>query len=271
MVTVVVLGILAIASGVLFVLSSKARPELKIGKVIVYAVLSILLFLGSAVIATAGDFSPKTLFWLLFGLFLMAGIVHTWLMHKQFTWVQKDLFLSELLLTLLIFSVGTLLLSILYITFSSVTSASFLAGATLAFLIPFFIHKSFLLWQTVPPPYYYKWFFPTEKEVPTLTFQNTIPLQFTFYKEVNHPDSTTFSVVAPTDILLGDLFHSFLEEYNQHNAESPIQSYRPPFSWMFYCETGKWWNPRKIVDPDVTIFDNNIKPNDSVNAVRIHK
>jgi hypothetical protein len=271
MITIIVLVILALACGTLFVLSSKARPELNLGKALGYATIFILFFAMGAVLALVLDLAPSLVFWLMFGLSFITGVLHTWLLHKRFAWVQKELFLAELLFTLLIYSIGSILVCLLFTNFTSVSSVAFLAGATLAFLVPFFVHKSFQLWQVVPPPYYYKWFFPTDKEAPTLTFQNTIPLQFTFYKEVNHTDSTTFSVVAPTNIHLGDLFHSFLEEYNQHNPESPIQSYRPPFSWMFYCETGKWWKPRKVVDPDISIFENNIRSNESVNAVRIHK
>ncbi|WKN41291.1 TssN family type VI secretion system protein [Tunicatimonas pelagia] len=271
MVTVIVLAVLAAITGVLFFLSSRARPELLLGKVLVYAVAFIGTFVLYAVLAIVGKLSPSLLFWLIFGLSLIAGIIHTWLLHRRFAWVQKELFLAELLLTLFMYATGTLLLCLLCTALADYASVSFLAGAATAFLLPFFIHKSFLLWQAVPPPYFYKWFFPTEKEVPTLTFQNTIPLQFTFEKEINHTDSTTFAVVAPNDIQLGDLFHSFLEEYNQHNTDSPIQSYRPPFSWIFYCETHQWWKPLKVVDPNASVAENNLKPNDLVNAVRIRK
>ncbi len=271
MVTIIVLAVLATISGVLFFLSSRARPELQLGKVLIYAVALISTFVLYAILAIASGISPSLLFWLVFGLILIAGIIHTWLLHRKFAWVQKELFLAELLLTLFIYAVGTLLLCLLYTTLAAYSSASFLAGAATAFLLPFFIHKSFLLWLAVPPPYYYKWFFPTEKEVPALSFQNTISLQFTFVKEINHTDSPTFAVVASNDTSLGDLFHSFLDEYNQHNADSPIQSYRPPFSWIFYGETRQWWKPRKVVNPDVSIAENDLKTNDLVNAVRIRK
>ncbi|MGB3589497.1 MAG: TssN family type VI secretion system protein [Tunicatimonas sp.] len=271
MVTVIVLAVLATISGVLFFLSSQARPELQLGKVLTYAAAFISSFALYAVLAIVGKISSSLIFWLVFGLSLVAGILHTWLLHRKFAWVQKELFLAELLLTLFIYSVGTLLLCLLCTTLATYTSVSFLAGAATAFLLPFFIHKSFLLWLAIPPPYYYKWFFPTEKEVPTLSFQNTIPLQFTFVKEINHTDSPTFAVVASNDTQLGDLFHSFLDEYNQHNVDSPIQSYRPPFSWIFYCETHQWWKPSKVVNPDASIAENDLKPNDLVNAVRIRK
>ncbi|MEM6844142.1 MAG: TssN family type VI secretion system protein [Bacteroidota bacterium] len=271
MTTVIVLAILALVSGVLFFLSSRARPELVLGKVLVHALTFIGFFLLCTGLIVIAKLTPALAFWLVLGLSLVAGTIHTWLLHKRFAWVQKELFLTELVLTLFIYAVGSLLMCFLYSILTEVTPVSFLAGAALLFLIPFLVHKSFLLWQTIPPPYYYKWFFPTEKEIPTLSFENTIPLQFTFEKKVDQPDTTTFSVVAPTDIHLGDLFHSFLEEYNLHNADSPIQSYRPPFSWMFYCDTGNWWQPRKIVDPDVSVTENNLQPNDLVNAVRIRK
>ncbi|MEQ9440330.1 MAG: TssN family type VI secretion system protein [Cyclobacteriaceae bacterium] len=271
MITIVILIILAIASVVLLILSSKARPDFQTGKVMVYAAIFILVFIFSAVLLGVMAPSPGLSFWVLFCVFLLAGGVHTWLLYQRFPWAQRDLFLSELLLTLFIYALGTALLCLLYLLLSDVSSVAFLTGATLAFLIPFFLHKSFQLWQTVPPAYYYKWFFPTEKEAPALTFQHTIPLQFTFCKEANNTESTTFSVVAPNDILLGDLFHSFLEEYNSQFPDSPIQSYRPPFSWMFYSETGNWWHSKKVIDPDLSIFENNIKPNESVNAVRIHQ
>ncbi len=271
MTTVIVLAVLALISGALFFLSSRARPNLALGKVLMYASAFIGFFLLCAGLVIFAKLAPALAFWLVLGLSLVAGIIHTWLLHKRFVWVQKELFLTELALTLLIYALGSALLCFLYSTLTEVESVSFLAGAAALFLIPFLSHKSFLLWQTIPPPYYYKWFFPTEKEIPTLKFDSTIPLQFTFEKEIDQPDTSTFSVVAPTDIHLGDLFHSFLEEYNLHNADSPIQSYRPPFSWMFYCDTGKWWQPRKIVDPNVSVTENELRPNDLVNAVRIRK
>ena len=271
MVTIVILAILAIASATLLIISGKARSGFQVQKVMAYAGIFVLVFIfGGALLGIAGA-SPEISFWLLFFIFLIAGSVYTWLLYQWFSWAQSDLFLSELLLTLFTFSTGSAFLCLLYLTFSNVGSVAFLTGATLAFLIPFFLHKSLQLWQAVPPAYYYKWFFPTAKEVPSITFQQTIPLQFSFCKEADNEKSTTFSVVAPTDILLGDLFHSFLEEYNSQYADSPIQSYRAPFSWMFYCETGNLLHPKKVIDPDLTIIENNIKPNELVNAVRIHQ
>lgn len=271
MITIISLSILAIASGALFIVSSQARPDFVAGKAFVYAGLFILIFALTAVLGLVDSLSPGTIFWILMLVFLIAGGVHTWLLHRKFPWAQRDLFLAELLLTLFIFSVGTLLLCLIYQSLTEVPSVAFLAGAALPFLIPFFLQKSLHLWQSVPPAYYYKWFFPTEKEAPALTFQHTIPLQFNFCKEADKDDSTTFSVVAPTNIMFGDLFHSFLEEYNSQFPDSPIQSYRPPYSWMFYCDTGKWWGRKKVIDPDVSILENSIKPNESVNAVRIHR
>jgi len=271
MVTIIVLAALAMVAGILFFLSSRARPELQLSKVLIYSLAFISTFVLYAILAIVLDVSPSVFFWLVFGLSFLAGIVHTGLLHRRFAWVQQELFLAELLLTLLIYAIGALTLCLLCLTLVAYTSVSFIAGAATAFLLPFFVHKSFLLWQSVPPPYYYKWFFPTEKEPPVLSFQNTIPLQFTFLKDVNHTDSPTFAVVASHDIRLGDLFHSFLEEYNQHNIDNPIQSYRAPFSWIFYCDTNQWWKPRKVVDPDASVAENDLKPNDLVNAVRIRK
>nr|WKN35098.1 TssN family type VI secretion system protein [Tunicatimonas sp. TK19036] len=271
MITIISLSILAIASGALFMVSSKARPDFVVGASLGYAALFILILACTAALGLVDNLAPNITFWILLCVFLIAGIVHTWLLHRKFSWAQSDLFLAELLFTLFIFSAGTILLCLIYQLLTDVPSVAFLVGAALPFLIPFFLQKSLQLWQSVPPAYYYKWFFPTEKEAPVLTFQHTIPLQFNFCKEVDKDDSTTFSVVAPTNILFGELFHSFLEEYNTQFPDSPIQAYRPPYSWMFYSDTGKWWNRKKVIDPDVSILENSIKPNESVNAVRIHR
>lgn len=268
MITIIVLCVLAAASGVLFSLSGRVLPDFRIGRALIYAAVFVLLF-GVSALLFLSNLPLTTIFWILFGLFLIAGVIHTRLLHRRFPWAQPDLFLTELMLTLLIYSLGTALLGGLYRQITSGDSVTFLAGAGSAFLIPFFFHKSLHLWKAVPPPYYYKWFFPTQKEVPILTFQDTIPLQFSFQKETDNEKPTTFSVVAPTDIRLGELFHSFLVEYNQQFPDSPVQSYKPPFAWTFHTLTGKWWRPKKVIDPDVTISENHLKPNEEVNAVRV--
>ncbi|MEO0333132.1 MAG: hypothetical protein AAF223_15855, partial [Bacteroidota bacterium] len=129
MTTVIVLAIIALVSGALFFLSSRARPNLALGKVLMYASAFIGLFLLYVGLVIVAELSPSVAFWVVLGLSLVVGIIHTWLLHKRFAWVQKELFLTELALTLLIYAVGSALLCLLYSTLTEVESVSFLAGA----------------------------------------------------------------------------------------------------------------------------------------------
>jgi hypothetical protein len=79
-----------------------------------------------------------------------------------------------------------------------------------------------------------------------------------------------FTIRAPIGMAFGDLFYSFLRDYNQSHPEGPIEpnSLDTPFSWMFYIKQA-WWLWRKVIDPDVTVQSNSIEDNALINAKRV--
>lgn len=262
------LGILVVAATVLG-LAARALPNLQPGKLLGYA-LAITALLGlSAGLPMVFDLVPTQLYWWLVVWGVVLGIVHTVVLYRFLPWTRSELLLREGLLTLVIGLAGTLVHALLLAQVHPPLPPFALAGALLCFLMPFWFHKAFHLWKAIPPPLFSTWLYPQDQPAPELNFQQTIPVRFNFSKSPQQTDATIFTVVAPSSTLFGDLFHSFILDYNRQFAEQPIQAYEPPHEWIFYVHPQRWWQKKKLINPELDVAKNQLQSNQLVSAVRV--
>ncbi|MGB3780911.1 MAG: TssN family type VI secretion system protein [Tunicatimonas sp.] len=262
------LGILLVAATVLG-LAARALPTFQIGKLLGYALTMTVLLLLSAVLPLLFDLSPSQWYWLLAAWGTLVGIIHVILLYRTLPWSRGELFLREGLLTLVIGLAGVLGHALMVSQVHPPLPPFALSGALLGFLLPFLLHKAFQLWKSMPPPLFSTWLFPQDQPAPELTFQQTIPVRFNFSKSPQQPDPTIFTVVAPSSTLFGDLFHSFILDYNRQFAEQPIQEYQAPNEWIFYVHPQRWWQKKKLINPALNVVQNQLQTNQLVSAVRV--
>ena len=261
------LGFTTVAAVLLWI-AGKARPEFQIGKVLSQVVMMVTLLCLSASIALTS--LPLSLsFWVLAGYSVVIGVVHVVVLYRQQKWARPALFLRELLLTLIITLAGITSFAFAMTKLRPELSPVALSWSLTFFILPFLLHKALYLWKDIPPPIFSTWQYPVGKPVPELVFQQTIPVQFDFSKSPQQDEKTVFTVVAPSGTLFGDLFHLFVIDYNQQFADTPIQEVGPPYEWIFYINPQRWWQKRKLINPELNVAQNNIQANEIVSAVRV--
>lgn len=266
LIPLILLG-LAIITGIAFFLLIKKQP---IKQTVIYTLLALPVFAAIGSVGLTEMTQPRLIYFLLQIVFIGLGILHTWLMYKTLPWSRKRFFLSETLFTLLITLLGAAVFAWVFYTLHQSGYTGPLTSAMLAFLLPYFIHKTYCLGQGIPAPLFKTWQYSPHHTVPEADLHNAIRVHFRIAKNMYEARYSKFTIRAPLGLSFGDLFYTFIKDYNQSHPEGPIepQSAENPFSWMFYIKPG-WWQSRKVIDPDVTVQSNNIEDNALINAKRI--
>ncbi len=262
------LGGMAVAATVLG-LAARSLPSFQLGKILGYALTMTALLVVVAGLPLLLDLTLARWSGLLAGWGTLMGIVHVFLLYRVLPWTRSELFLREGLLTVVIGLAGTLGHALLVGLLQPTVPPFALSGSLLCFLLPFLVHKTFHLWKAIPPPLFSTWLYPQDQPAPELTFQHTIPIRFNFSKLPQQHEPTTFTVVAPSYTLFGDLFHSFILDYNRQFAEQPIEAYEPPHEWIFFVHPARWWQKKKLINPELNVAQNQLHTNQLVSAVRV--
>ncbi len=263
----ITLGILGIAATVL-TLAAKGLAKVQLGKLLGYTLIFVVL-LGLSAGLSLLELSPAQEYGWLAVWGLAMGIIHSVFMYRILLWTRRELLLREGLLTLVIGLAGMLVYALAVALVRPPLPPFALSVALLGFLLPFWLHKAFQLWQSMPPPLFATWQYPQDQPAPEFTFEQTIPIRFNFSKSLHQSDSTLFTVVAPAASSFGDLFHSFIIDYNRQFAEQPIQAYEAPHEWVFFVHPPRWWQRKKLVNPDLNVTQNQLHSNQVVSAVRV--
>jgi len=136
------------------------------------------------------------------------------------------------------------------------------------FLVPILLNQTINLLLEVPQKEYKKWLFPlniTIDDPSDEEMENPVVISFVFKKNNTVDTTTTFRAKAPVGMTLGKLFYFFISDYNSRNPESTV-SYlneeNEPDEWMFFKQKNKLLKLKIPLDPDNSIYNNNIKEND---------
>jgi hypothetical protein len=117
----------------------------------------------------------------------------------------------------------------------------------------------------IPERVFKTWTYPTSQSIPDPTdaeLASPMVVSFEFQKKVNDADYTIFRAKAPKDIQFGKLFYFFINDYNSRHPEGIIQvsSKTDPYPWVFHFKP-KLFVKTRYLDPDETVFHNQIKEN----------
>jgi hypothetical protein len=209
-------------------------------------------------------------FWIFCFIYLVFGILNIVLMHNSFSpgdGEQKTPYIfSEIFFSISI----TLLVSILFSLIEFfIKDKSFLfypiLMSGLFFTIPLFFLYTFDAAISIPATDFHVWEYPVLKRIdpPDESInENLLVIGFNISKRV-FEKKTVFRAKAPENIILGELFYHFVNEYNEEKSETPIEylnEYKEPIIWWFRLKR-KWYQFNKVLDPFLRIRDNFIKEN----------
>jgi lipoprotein signal peptidase len=238
----------------------------------------LMYVLGSITIAAAlgaafaKSESLTTVFYWLEGLALVLGIIHLLTSRRLFSFEPEGGFWSEFLLAgaILLFIAGAFT-GLFQMMQRSDRFLPAMASGLIPFLLPLLFIYAYQAWMMIPPKIYRKWFYPVDQAVPLIELNDTVRLNFRVAKQPDIPELATYTVKAPIDRTLHDLFHYMIYSHNaEENPEQPILYYESNhegslLGWIFYKESMGGLS-KEFLDPSLTLTRNGIKANDTIIA-----
>ncbi|GAB3894277.1 TssN family type VI secretion system protein [Spirosoma agri] len=240
-------------------------------KMLMYAVgaIAIAAALGAAF---ARSESLVTVFYWIEGIALVLGIAHVLVTRKLFPFQASGGFWSELLLMVaVLFLIAAAFTGLFQGLQRSDRFLPALASGLLPFLLPILFLFAYNAWLAIPPRIYRKWFYPIDRAVPLIELNDTVRLNFRVAKAPDVSELATYTVKAPIDRTLHDLFHYMIYSHNaEENPEQPILYYEQNhegslLGWVFYKESLGGLS-KQFLDPTLTLIRNGVKANDVIIA-----
>ena len=206
-------------------------------------------------------------------LMLVLGIFHNPAMQKFLHWPSATSFMGEFLLTLNAAAIGGVFLLLAFTLIGMKNFGILMLSSMVWFLVPFLFVKAVEGYAMIPEMVFKTWVYPLDKPIADPTDSElALPMvvSFEFQKKVNDTDYTLFRAKAPRDIKFGNLFYFFINDYNSRHPEGIIQvaSKSDPYPWVFHFKP-KWFVKTRYLDPDVTVFHNQVKENSVIVCNRI--
>lgn len=264
---------------VIFLLSlilSRVKEAKKYKKTtIIYLILTALCFGIAGFIGFLGAIKNLVAFFIVLQvLFLIIGILHSFLLYKLVPWSSKNKFIWEFLFSFSIALLGAIIFLLVYNFILHFHALQYVLLAAITwFFVPFFFVQSFYRFLAIPGRIFRKWYYPLGKEINDPLDSELVSLlvvSFEFHKKMNDPEITTFRAKAPAHMVFGRLFYYFLNDYNERHQEGPIaflDADDRPYGWVFF--KSNWLGRKRYIDPDHIITDNRIREDSVIICQRI--
>jgi hypothetical protein len=240
-------------------------------KLFIYAVGAIALAAGLGAAFSRSE-SLVTVFYWIEGLALVMGLLHIVASRRLFAFLTQGNFWSELLMAVaLLFLIAGAFTGLFQLMQRSDRFLPALALGLIPFLLPVLCSYAYEAWVAIPPKIYRKWFYPVDRAVPLIELNDTVRLNFRVAKAPDAAELAEYTVKAPIDRTLHDLFHYMIYSHNaEENPEQPILYHEHNhegslLGWIFYKQSlGGIY--KQFLDPALTLTRNGIKPNDIIFA-----
>lgn len=232
-------------------------------------------------VAFATTYITKNLFftfWILSAIFLLFGIIIVLLVHKKYFKIRHDnrnkQFFAEFLFTLSIILLCVAVFSSLQYFIKDKNFMHFpMLLCMLFLLIPFLLLHTFDAAISIPRPVYSFWQYPvnTPIDLPDEDERERLyVIGFEIPKKNTDRERTYFTVKAPENMKLGDLFYHFINDYNEVQSETSIEYANKENinEWSFRTKP-KWYRFSKLLNADLTVRYNKIRENSVVICERI--
>jgi hypothetical protein len=241
-------------------------------------IISILLL--SIVLAIPGPLGLLSLGFMPWGYIISQiyhialGCVLVYLMTKYYPneLLGRKLFVTIALLIACL--LGFYLYQIIFNALSTISIGTWAATSTFNFIIPLLFWWSYVALLSIPAEIYKIWKYPAAPinlDMEHLDFNRMLVLELEVYKNINDPEPIKVKVKAPENMMFGNWFYKFIEDYNIKFPKSPVKyntDDNEVYKWIFFMKTSIF--KRNIfIDPDLNIRENGISEKVTIYAKRV--
>ena len=273
------LGSLIFSGGILLILFKRIKVLKKYGlaSIIYILLISILLAFPTLFNLFGLSFSEILLLVCAQVFILIIGILHVAFAPSALPWYKVQPFNLQLLY----------IISILFLAFFfSNLSLTDLQKQQLPlvwyisllwFLVPILLNRTVEELLKVPPKEFKLWYYPVNQNIDDPSdeeLENPIVISFIFKKNQHSNELTTFRAKAPVGMKIGRLFYFFINDYNDRHPEGSIpylDDNNEPYGWIFKKVRSRLFGLTEVIDPDSSVYSNEIRENDLLYCRRLYK
>ncbi len=270
----ILLGMSA-ALGTVFFFLKRGDRTITMPSFIIYSVVTFLAFGG---VGLTVFFDIAESFYLFVAnqvIFLLLGILHVWAMFSLLKWTSKESFWHEMVFTLFEAILGMAAYTFVFDRFKPEEYPVLFSTAVIAFVIPFFVLKTFDFMLAIPELEYKKYYLPVGKtiEIPEeLDMEKAISIKFLVQISHDKPYDEIKANVPSVRQVFGEYFPVAVADHNDKHPGHRIDGYdktRKPQGWLFYFPPQRWWQSKKFIDSDLTVAENGISDYSVIVAERV--
>lgn len=198
--------------------------------------------------------------------------VYLMLLHYPDELLGRKLFI---IIALLIAGlIGFFLFFTLFHLLSSIRIGVMAATSSFICMVPLLFWWAYVALLSIPAEIYKIWQYPLLPivlDMQHLDFNRMLVLELEVYKQTEDPEPIKVKVKAPGNMLFGNWFYKFIEDYNLKFPESPV-NYKnidnESIKWIFFIKTS-FFKQNLYIDPELNIIENGITEKVTIYAKRV--
>jgi len=266
--------LIAVVSAIVLAIVNKKNKFINNRKLIVcLLLLSIALALPGLLGFLSLDFMPWG--YVISQIYSISlGCVFVYLMTKYYAdelLERKGFILVSLLIACLL---GFYLYQLGFNALSTIRIGSWGATSVFDFIIPLLFWWCYVALLSIPAEIYKVWQYPAAPvnlDMELLDFNRMLVLELEVYKNTIDAEPIKVKVKAPGNMLFGNWFYKFIEDYNIKFPKSPVAylaADNMPYKWMFFIKR-PILKRNIFIDPDLDILKNGISEKVTIYAKRV--
>lgn len=273
------LASLVFSGGILLILFKRIKALKKYGLASVIYVLLVSLLLAFPTLFNLFRLNFSEILILIFAqvFILIIGTLHVFLVPSTLPWYQTQPFNFQFLFIICILFLAFFFCNLSLSDLQQHQLPLVWYLSLLWFLIPVLLDKTANELLKVPHKEYKLWYYPVDQNIEDPSdeeLENPVIISFIFKKNEQSNELTTFRAKAPVGMKVGRLFYFFINDYNGRHPEGVI-SYmnenREPSGWIFKKVRSKFLGLKEVIDPDNSIYADEIRENDLLYCQRLYK
>jgi hypothetical protein len=276
----IIITVAAFFAGIFFYLNSGGK-KISVRVFILYSLATAMLFALAGITAIINIENPVPYFIGTQFMFLGLGITHVVVLSRVNTHEEEeDYFWHEFFFTIYVALLGGF---IYFILFSALAqrwefTMPFLLGSLIVFLVPFLFYKTFNYLVAIPEEEYEKWYYPINNNFDDIDEdefdeKKTIAIKCHVIGQKIGDDRTIVTqALAPLRWEFGDYFAFLINLRNDSKPGEIIEftdNFGQPNGWMFFVEGEKWYQSDRMIDPKLSIIDNELTGKEIIICKRV--
>jgi Type VI secretion system, TssN len=249
-------------------------------KPVLYGIAAAVFFGGLAFLSTLAPFNDYIIFWLAALVFVAFGLFHILVFHKKYFYPDLNsrggVVIGELLFSIaLLFFCVVVFSALIYFVMGNKSYPFYpMLTSMLAFFVPVSLFYTFQAAYNIPDPVFASWIYPIHQQIDLpdeKPNEKLVVIAFEIAKKASSELKTNFRAKGPETMKLGDLYYHFINDYNELHSETTIDfadGQHESYEWWFRLKP-KWFQPNRILDPELTVRENKIKENSVIICERL--